>query len=132
MWRGIETLISLGKLRTSEYVLEELEGAYREAYQRLQPLRDSLVVQINPHIGQWAGQISEQFTSMSHPTGRSNRADPWIIAIAKVEGAMVVTEESRTKEPEKKIPYACEKLDVKAITLRELFNEEREHFIEHA
>ena len=59
-----------------------------------------------------------------------SKADPWLIAVAKVEGAVIVTDEARVplqqgqhmkKEP--KIPNIADHFGVKTMNLRRFFDE---------
>lgn len=44
-------------------------------------------------------------------------ADPYLIAVGKVEDIIVVTDEKMTYNPKRKIPYVCDKLNIKCMSL---------------
>ena len=48
-------------------------------------------------------------------------ADPQLIACAMFNNGIVVSEESTKSNPERKIPYVCEKLDIPCIKLLDFF-----------
>jgi hypothetical protein len=132
MWTGMISLVEQELVKTSEFVWRELRSGAPQIAERLVNYHDLLVEPISVEIGLQAGLINQQFPKMCHPTSATERADPWIIAIAKVHGAMVVTEEDGKKRPEAKIPFACSKLGVKVISLRELLENEPSVFAESA
>jgi len=45
-----------------------------------------------------------------------SRADPFVIATAKVIGATVVTDEKHGAEKDPRIPFVCERLGVPCLT----------------
>ena len=48
-----------------------------------------------------------------------SRADPFVIATAKVAGAIVVTSEGYGTESKPQIPYVCGQLDVQCVDIFE-------------
>ncbi|MBF4586971.1 DUF4411 family protein [Curtobacterium sp. VKM Ac-2887] len=53
-----------------------------------------------------AGQIGAQFPNWVKQ-GRKNGADPFVIAVAEVEGGMVISGETNGGPGRPKIPYVC-------------------------
>lgn len=118
VWTNIEDMIQAGDIRCVDLVLDEL--AKREG----------------DEIHQWAKAQTELFLPLAediqravrevlgaHPrligigSGRSG-ADPFVIALARVHGGTVVSEETASRNLTKpKIPDACEALGVPCINL---------------
>lgn len=46
-------------------------------------------------------------------------ADPYLIAMGMVDNSIVITSESASNKPTKKIPYVCKKMDVKCMNMRD-------------
>ena len=72
------------------------------------------------------GQYTEESRQYWEP---ESKADPWLIAVAKVEGAVIVTDEARVpllqgqhmrKEP--RIPNIADQFGVKTMNLRRFFD----------
>lgn len=67
--------------------------------------------------------INEQFRSLVKESKGRSLADPFIIALAQREGAIVVTLEDHGSEAKPKIPYVCDALKVKCINLFDFIKE---------
>ena len=90
------------------------DDRYAQVYARIQ---DYLVT---------CGQYTEESRQYWEP---ESKADPWLIAVAKVEGAVIVTDEARVpllqgqhmrKEP--RIPNIADQFGVKTMNLRRFFD----------
>jgi hypothetical protein len=60
---------------------------------------------------------------MSKATGPKTLADPYIIALAELEGYVVVTDESCNKRPNRKIPGVCKQRGIRCLTLAQFIKE---------
>jgi hypothetical protein len=49
--------------------------------------------------------------------------DPWVIALAQLQGCKVVTEESRGSEKRPKIPDVCDALGINCLRIADLIEE---------
>jgi hypothetical protein len=56
------------------------------------------------------GEITRRFRGMAKPTSKKTRADPYVVALAYMDGYTVVADEH-------KILRACDALKVKCMTL---------------
>jgi hypothetical protein len=75
------------------------------------------IVKTDLEITRRATKIQNQFPKLAKEiTGRS-LADPFIIALAQREGATVVTLEDKGTEAKPKIPFVCDALRVKNVSL---------------
>jgi hypothetical protein len=62
---------------------------------------------------------------MSRATGLKTPADPYIVALAELEGYVVVADETCRKRPNRKIPGVCQQRGIRCITLAEFIIEVR-------
>ena len=72
------------------------------------------------------GQITRRYRGMSRPTSRKTRADPFLVALAILDGYTVVAEETLAKRPMSKIPGVCKQERVTCITLAQFLLQERD------
>lgn len=71
-----------------------------------------------------AAQILAQFPQLVNPRRSRSVADPFVIALAQVQGLTVVTAERASGSPQKpRIPDVCAGLGVKCIPLLGMFKE---------
>jgi len=125
VWDGIVGLIKNGRLKSSEFVMEELERNDAAAYQRLRQHRSCLVVSMTPVLAGEAGQIAYRFPKMSRPRNPRERGDTWVIAIAKVHTLIVVCNESTSDGKKQKMPWVCGQLGVQCEDLQWLVQTEQ-------
>jgi predicted nucleic acid-binding protein len=121
-WKAVEKLIDNGRLKTVALVFEELARVDPEAYQRLKPRKKAMVVKAGIRVLQAAGEIAYNYPRMARTRSRRGRADTYVVATAKLDGFWVVTDESVTRRG--RIPWVCDKEDVKRCSLDELLNKE--------
>ena len=116
LWKRIDTLIADGRFRISEEVWEELQQKDERAKEWAQPRLDMLMVPTDlVVISATQRVLSEHELLVKNMKGR-NRADPFVIGLAQVLDATVVTGEGgdgNARRP--KIPYVCGQLNVKCI-----------------
>lgn len=96
-WRIVERLAHAGRVKTSEFVLEEVRRNDPNVFARLVPLRDLIHVTIDEPLFQEAGRLSALYPIMARINRQQDSADPWVIAIAKLRGYKVICEESAVK-----------------------------------
>jgi len=70
------------------------------------------------------GEIARRYRRLSKPDGAKTKADPFLIALAILDGYTVVAEES-LKRSVGKIPGVCEREHVSCVRLDELYERER-------
>ena len=70
------------------------------------------------------GKITRDHPSMSRARSRKFAADPYVVALAKLQGYTVVADESNAR-PNRKIPGACRKCGVPCLTLSEFIERTR-------
>jgi len=123
-WEKLDTLTSNGDLRATEEVLHELEKQHDEVFAWVAK-GPALFIPLDGPI-----QVCVKEILAAHPRlvdNRRNRsgADPFVIALARVNGATVVTGESLTGNLMKpNIPDVCAAMGIPCINLLQLIRRE--------
>lgn len=111
--------IQRGCIKTVNQVLEELKSRQKFAYKLLKPYKRLMVIRNSdmyaPQVLSENEMILSNYRLIDQVGGR-NPADSWLIAVSKVYGFTVITnEKSRSKRHKRKIPYVCGRLGVRWI-----------------
>jgi Domain of unknown function (DUF4411) len=124
LWSAVEKIIAEGRLIASVQVRHELERREDEllAWARqqeglFQPLDETVQVAVQEVMSQFPGLVDIQ--------RQRSTADPFVVALAKVRKATVLTQEVYSHRPEKpKIPDVCAALGVPHMKLLDLIRAE--------
>jgi len=113
-WRGLPPMVGDGRVILSEEVRDEVERQddrlrewARANISSWHPLTDDVQDVVTEIMSKWGKLVD-------HRKDRS-RADPFVIATAKVVGATVVTDEKYGSAKDPRIPYVCNGLSVRCI-----------------
>jgi hypothetical protein len=108
----LDQLIDNGDLRATEEVLRELERKDDQVYGWAKA-RPRLFIPLDMQIQQMVSQIQERYPQLVDLTRGRSIADPWVIALAMLNSACVVTgEHASNKISKPKIPDVCEDLRI--------------------
>ena len=110
-WSKVIGLIEAGRIVSPSEVLKEIK-VHEPLHNRLKPY--SRVLRKHKKgaaLFNMAGDIASQFPSMARIRSNKEVADPWVVAVAKISGYIVVTDENENRRGRRKIPYACRKLN---------------------
>ncbi len=118
--RDLPALVASGDVRATEVVQWELEAEDDEVLGFVRDLGD-LFVPLDEPIQVEVRIILRDYSRLVH-AGRSG-ADPFVIALARVNQAVVVCEEQR-KPTAPRIPDVCDALGIPCIPLLELVRRE--------
>jgi len=125
LWERIEKLIDSGDLRATEEVLHELEKKHDDVYAWAKERKDALAVPIDDRIQPAVTAILEDFEKLLDTRKNRSAADPFVIALAQIEGCTVVTGEGTTGSLDRpNIPDVCTALGVPCIGLLQLIRRE--------
>ena len=116
LWERIDALIEDGRFRLSEEVWEELQQKDERAKEWAQPRLDKLMVPTDHAVIASTQSVLRAHELLVKNMKGRNRADPFVIGLARVLGATVVTGEGgdgNARRP--KIPYVCEQLGLTCI-----------------
>ena len=117
LWENIEALVSSGEIRCVDLVRDELTVRDDEVCQWAKgqedlfvPLTEDIQLQVREVL-----VLHERLLGVG--SGRSG-ADPFVIALARVYGGAVVTEETLSRNLTKpKIPDVCDSMGVRWLNL---------------
>ncbi len=127
LWADFQTLCDAGKVVSHIEVQKEIKGGgikdqiawiktYKRIFQKYNlPDEENVIRDIGSRGGHFVSFLQQQKSKSVH-------ADPWLIAQAKVENLILITEEA-VNSP-KKIPQVCIALGVKSISIFGLIQEE--------
>ena len=126
LWARVDELIDAGRFFISEEVWEEVKQ--RDAVGRAwcEPRLHRLMVPTDRQVAaEVAYVLKDHGRLVMHMKGR-NRADPFVIAVARLRGAVVVTGEGSDGTASRpKIPYVCEQLGIRCIRFLDVIREEQ-------
>ena len=126
VWRNIYGLISEKRIVVSTEIFDEIRNS--TIYDRLRlheaALKEGDLGSTDLEYLQLIGKITREHPSMSRARSRKFAADPYVIALAKLQGYTVVADESNAR-PNRKIPGACRKYGVCCLTLPEFIERTR-------
>jgi hypothetical protein len=125
----VEGLIADGKLRAPQIVREELDAVGTPDLKRWARSQGGLFVPLEPELQAEAAVIQNRYPELVDARSGHESADPWVIALAKLQGGTVVSQETSANEKRKPpksyyIPDVCRDLGVPCITLLGLMRRE--------
>lgn len=116
-------LVAEGCLTATEEVLVELGKKDDDVYDWAKARRE-MFIPIDQPTQVALAAILERFERLVNTQRNRSTADPWVIALAQVEGCTVVTGESPSGSPSRpKIPDVCRALDIRCISLLQMIRE---------
>jgi len=121
VWRNIERLISARSLCATDEVLIELKKKDDDVYKWARNQAE-LFLPIDGAIQTSVAKILLAYPRLVDVRKNRSTADPFVIAVAEVNGVTVVSGEIPSNNPRKpKIPDVCSAMGIKHIRLLELF-----------
>lgn len=126
LWDNLQQLIETNNLIAPDEVLYELERGGDEIFQWIKA-RDSMFVEPDERVQSVVGQIVDDYPNfVPHDSSDGIWADPYVIALAEVHGAIVITGEKAVGAGSKrlKMPNICHELDVTFIDFLQLIRKE--------
>lgn len=125
VWQLIAGLIEQGRIVACAQVLQELRES--PIYMlRLKPYEAALQAgdknSDDPSYLLHVGKITHDHPGMCKATGWKTRADPYVVALAELEGYVVVADETSTRRPNRKIPGVCLQRGIRCMTLTQFIS----------
>ena len=123
VWTTFNEMIEKGSLVSSIEVLDEIKD---DDLLEWSNQHDTLFVPLTDRIQQETANILKDYPTLIKLKSTANsNADPFLIATAKVEDAIIVSNEKLGDEKtnDYHIPNVCKKYNIPCITLDELFFE---------
>lgn len=125
LWQHLDELIAEERLIATEEVLHELERKEDELYIWAKE-RERMFVPIDTGIQSAVTKILERFEKLVDTRANRSAADPFVIALAQVEGCTVVTGERPTGRVDRpNIPDVCQGLRIPWTSLLQLIRTEK-------
>src|SRR5712692_6873678 len=124
-WDTIEALVQADRLKTVIEVMDEIQRLDDAIYGRLRVYRDLLVYRDSLTLIPECRRIVNKYPKMCRPRAARNVADPWVIALAKTLGLVVVSGEETASEMGKKMPDVCKAENLKHYSLAQFLKAER-------
>ncbi len=116
LWEKMDELVSGGRLIISEEVWEEAQTKDAVVKAWCEPRKDSIVVPTDTVVAQEVQRVLAGHERLVMNMKGRNRADPFVIAVANLRGAVVVTGEgSDGTESRPKIPFVCQHLGIECV-----------------
>jgi hypothetical protein len=124
MWDAIADLVDDGGLRATEEVLVELERKDDEVHGWALK-RQHLFVSIDEHIQVIVTKLLADHEKLLDTRAGRSAADPFVIALAQLQGCAVVTGERATHSLDRpNIPDVCAALGVRCMSLLDMVREQ--------
>jgi len=125
VWVKLEALICEGRMTAPDEVLAELKRKLDDAHEWAKK-QSGFFVPLELPIQMAAAAILKQFPKLVDTRKDRMSADSFVIALAQVEGCTVVTGERPTTSLQKpNIPDVCRELNVRCLSMMELFRAEQ-------
>lgn len=116
LWARIDQLVDAGRFLLSDEVVEKVNKKDAVARAWCDDRRDRVVVPTDADVVRAVQQVLGAHGLLVKNMKGRNRADPFVIAVAKVRGAVVVTGEgSDGTALRPKIPYVCDDLGIQCV-----------------
>lgn len=126
LWARVDELIANGRFLLSEEVWEEVQvkdAAAREWCN--QRRKEDIVVPTDVAVARAVQEVNGASPRLVMNLKGRNRADPFVIAVARVRGCTVVTGEASDGTADRpRIPYVCTLMNIDCIRLLDLINRE--------
>ena len=120
VWQELDSIILDGRLIATEEVLHELEKQDDDVYKWAKQ-RSQLFIPLDIPIQRAGASIINAHPRLVDNRRNRSAADPFVIALAQIEDATVVTGENPTNNAEKpNIPDVCRAMNIPCINLLQL------------
>jgi hypothetical protein len=126
VWNLIYGLLDEGRIVACSRVVGELRDGSSCYLSRIKPYEKTLMAgDRNSDDIEYLMLLGRTFEhpGMSRAAGLIDPADPYIVALAELEGYVVVSDETKRKRASRKIPGVCEKRGIRCISLEEFIAE---------
>jgi hypothetical protein len=131
-WRRLEKLVRDGRAISPDEVLREIEKKSDEVHDWCRELNgtcDTFFLPLEEDVQLAASEILAKFPKLVDDRQGKGQADPFVIGLAKIRGAIVVTQEGRTGSHNRpKIPDVCAHYSIDCFSVVDLMRAERWRF----
>lgn len=124
LWKNIDRIIHEKKLISHEEVLFELQKKEDDLYKWAKD-REHMFLLLTTEIQLATNEILTEFPRLVEAGKDRTEADPFVIAVAKITRATVITSEKFTPKQKKiRIPVVCREYGIKSINMLQFIREQ--------
>lgn len=116
LWMRLEEFIDAGVLHASTEVYIELQRKDDDLH-RWMKHHKRMLVESDEGVQRAMIDVLEKYPKLVNPEKNRSTADPFVIAVARVHGAIVVTGENHGSATKPKIPFVCASEGIACTTL---------------
>jgi hypothetical protein len=131
-WSKFEKLVRDGRAISPDEVLREIEKKSDQVHEWCKNLNgtcDTFFLPLEEEVQDASSEILAQFPKLVDDRQGKGQADPFVIGLAKIRRATVVTQEGRTGSNNRpKIPDVCAHYGIRCFNLVDLMRAERWRF----
>lgn len=125
VWKRIDELILSSDLKATEEVFHELEKKEDELLEWARQRRTSFFISHDENIQEKVKELLKTYEYLVDPRRSKHQADPFVIVVAQINDAIVITGEyPRNNINKPSIPDVCEKIGINWINLPGLIKRE--------
>lgn len=128
LWKRIDELVDGGRFLISEEVWEEVASRDAVAKAWCKPRKDKLIIPTDAQVTKQVQAILQDHGRLVMNLKGRNRADPFVIGVAQIKGAIVVTGEKGGTANRPKIPYVCNEIGLSCISFLDIIRGESWRF----
>jgi len=125
LWIRVDQLIAEGRLLCSEEILEEATLRDLPAKEWCLQRKEQLIVPTDAAVATEVQALLGKYPAMTKNLKGRNRADPFVVVVASMRGATVVTGEGQGGSASRpKIPWVCHELGIPCVQLADVITQE--------
>ena len=124
LWKRLDHLIDGERMIVPDQVFDDLERQKDDLHEWVKKRSERLVVPIDDAQQLQVAEIMSTFEKLVESGSNRSGSDPWVIALAKIRGAVAVHQESHGTPKKPKIPNVCEHYGVRHMTILEVVKAE--------
>ena len=119
LWQKIEALVNQGQIIAPDEVYREIERKDDELF-RWAKTRKTMFKPLDEATQVTVKEILGKFPRLVDTRKDRSRADPFVIALAKTSGSILVTGEHGGTPEKPKIPTVCHALNIRPMNILQL------------
>ena len=128
LYQKLDELINAGRLIAPAEVLHELLRQ-SDAVSQWATSRRKMFHDLSEDLQNATKEVLRKCSAMVNPNKMKTEADPFVVALARMKGGVVVTQETPSGNPERlMIPDACQLLKISCISIIGLMRKENWKF----
>ena len=123
LWKDIDALIQSQEIVATEMVYQELKAKNDDLTKWIAARKERLLIKIDEEQMRIVGEIENEFPDLVPIKSTTDRADPYVVALARYKRLVVVTDEKRPRKGRVKIPQVCEHYGIDCIDFQRFLDE---------